>query len=41
MESRKIMDYQIKDILINNANIVINYNWEKIENENTIVFPED
>ena len=35
------MDYQIKDILINNANIVTNYNWGKIENENNIVFPED
>ena len=35
------MDYKIKDILFNNLNIVTNYNWEIIENENNIVFPED
>ena len=41
MESRKAMDYKIKDILLNDANIVTNYNWNTIENENNIVFPED
>lgn len=41
MESRKTMDYKIKDILLNNANIVPNYKWEIIENDNNIVFPED
>ena len=41
MESRKAMDYRIKDILLNNANVVPDYNWNTIENENNIVFPED
>ena len=27
--------------MFNNLNIVTNYNWEIIENENNIVFPED
>ena len=35
------MDYKIRDILLNNANIAPNYKWEVIENENNIVFPED
>ncbi|SET16771.1 SMI1/KNR4 family protein [[Clostridium] polysaccharolyticum] len=35
------MNYRIKDILLNNANIVFNYNWKTIEKENNIVFPED
>ena len=35
------MDYRIKDILLNNANVVSDYNWNTIENENNIVFPED
>ena len=41
MESRKTMNYKIKDILVNNVNSVHEYNWKIIENEFNIVFPED
>lgn len=35
------MDNRIKDILVNNSDVVFDYNWNKIENGNNIDFPED
>lgn len=35
------MDYRIKETLVNNANVVHDYNWKEIEKANNITFPED
>lgn len=41
MGSRKTIDYRIKDILVNTINVIHEYDWETIENEFNIIFPED